>query len=171
MGYAVTCHYATMDFVQLKFIKKGMANGLGPCLDAGRALSCSESLSIDVWFMPGDELKGQVVRSGKVLELAYTLQQSRPLVPALHGVECVPSYFIVAGLVFVPLSIPFLEHAYGSKLSPWCPFVQHHSGLPCSHFWPFDCEETVGKSAKMVEAGEVSLHLGFEGRPCSRELA
>ncbi len=24
-----------------------------------------------------------------------------------------PSYFIVGGLVFVPLSIPFLEHAYG----------------------------------------------------------
>ncbi len=59
----------------------------------------------------------QVVRAGKVLELTYILQQSRPLVPALHGVECVPSYFIVAGLVFVPLSIPFLEHAYGSKLS------------------------------------------------------
>ena len=59
------------------------------------------------------------MRKGEVLELAYTLQQSCPLVPALHGVECVPSYFIVAGLVFVPLSIPFLEHAYGSK-PPLC---------------------------------------------------
>ncbi|KAK9868621.1 hypothetical protein WJX84_008840, partial [Apatococcus fuscideae] len=70
----------------------------------------------------GDQLKVQVVRKGEVLELAYTLQQSCPLVPALHGVECVPSYFIVAGLVFVPLSIPFLEHAYGTsawrKLAP-----------------------------------------------------
>ena len=35
-------------------------------------------------------------------------------VPILHGVDCVPSYIIVGGLVFVPLSIPFLEHAYGS---------------------------------------------------------
>ena len=84
--------------------------------------------------MPGDELKVQVVRSGKVLELAYTLQQSRPLVPALHGVECVPSYFIVAGLVFVPLSIPFLEHAYGSKLCTLSPFLHNHSRWPCSIF-------------------------------------
>lgn len=71
-----------------------------------------------------------MVRSGKVLELAYTLQQSRPLVPALHGVECVPSYFIVAGLVFVPLSIPFLEHAYGSKLSP-LPLLLISTAMTC----------------------------------------
>lgn len=34
-------------------------------------------------------------------------------VPIIHGVDCVPSYVIAGGLVFVPLSIPFLEHAYG----------------------------------------------------------
>jgi len=55
----------------------------------------------------------KVFRDGALLDLEYQLKQRRPLVPILHGVDCVPSYFIVGGLVFVPLSIPFLEHAYG----------------------------------------------------------
>ena len=55
----------------------------------------------------------KVLRDGALLDLKYQLKQRRPLVPILHGVDCVPSYFIVGGLVFVPLSIPFLEHAYG----------------------------------------------------------
>ena len=60
-----------------------------------------------------EELLVKVLRDGQPLELRYRLMQRRPLVPVLHGVDCVPSYFIVGGLVFVPLSIPFLEHAYG----------------------------------------------------------
>ena len=60
-----------------------------------------------------DELLVKVLREGQPQEIRYTLKQQRPLVPVLHGVDCVPSYFIVGGLVFVPLSIPFLEHAYG----------------------------------------------------------
>ena len=61
----------------------------------------------------GESMDVQVLRGGKLLDLQYQLKQRRPLVPILHGVDCVPSYFIVGGLVFVPLSIPFLEHAYG----------------------------------------------------------
>ena len=57
----------------------------------------------------------KVLRDGQVLDLHYQVQARRPLVPVLHGVDCVPSYFIVGGLVFVPLSIPFLEHAYGGE--------------------------------------------------------
>ncbi|EIE25461.1 trypsin-like serine protease [Coccomyxa subellipsoidea C-169] len=63
-----------------------------------------------------------VLREGKEMELKYQLNLRRPLVPVLAGVDCVPSYFIIGGLVFVPLSIPFLEHAYGGhawrKLAP-----------------------------------------------------
>ena len=65
-----------------------------------------------VW-RAGDRLHAKVLRDGKQLDLSYVLRSRRPLVPVLHGVDCVPSYFIVGGLVFVPLSIPFLEHAYG----------------------------------------------------------
>ena len=57
----------------------------------------------------------RVLRQGQLIDLSYQLKQRRPLVPILHGVDCVPSYFIVGGLVFVPLSIPFLEHAYGGQ--------------------------------------------------------
>ncbi|KAK9834040.1 hypothetical protein WJX81_005089 [Elliptochloris bilobata] len=64
----------------------------------------------------------QVYRNGKEVALRYHLHQRRPLVPVLHGVDCVPSYLIIGGLVFMPLSIPFLEHAYGGqnwrKLAP-----------------------------------------------------
>ena len=57
-----------------------------------------------------------MLREGKEMELKYQLNLRRPLVPVLAGVDCVPSYFIIGGLVFVPLSIPFLEHAYGGAL-------------------------------------------------------
>lgn len=33
--------------------------------------------------------------------------------PMLHNVDCEPSYFIVGGLVFMPLSQPFLEMVFG----------------------------------------------------------
>ena len=63
----------------------------------------------------GERLNVRVLRQGQLVDLSYQLKQRRPLVPILHGVDCVPSYFIVGGLVFVPLSIPFLEHAYGGQ--------------------------------------------------------
>ena len=59
----------------------------------------------------------KVHRKGEEVALRYRLHQRRPLVPVLHGVDCVPSYLIIGGLVFVPLSIPFLEHAYGGALA------------------------------------------------------
>ena len=35
--------------------------------------------------------------------------------PMLHGVDCEPSYFIVGGLVFMPLTQPFLEMVFGGS--------------------------------------------------------
>ncbi len=72
---------------------------------------CCHDLTSPV--ITGESLDVKVLRDGALLDLEYQLKQRRPLVPILHGVDCVPSYFIVGGLVFVPLSIPFLEHAYG----------------------------------------------------------
>ena len=74
----------------------------------------------------------KVLRDGALLDLEYQLKQRRPLVPILHGVDCVPSYFIVGGLVFVPLSIPFLEHAYGGA------FLKHLHNVETR----FDCPQT-----------------------------
>ena len=62
----------------------------------------------------GDHLQLQVLRDGEVRELSYEVRSHKLLVPTLHGVDgCTPTYFTIAGLIFVPLSIPFLEHAYG----------------------------------------------------------
>mmetsp|Transcript_2030 Transcript_2030/g.5998 ORF Transcript_2030/g.5998 Transcript_2030/m.5998 type:complete len:611 (-) Transcript_2030:181-2013(-) len=61
----------------------------------------------------GDHLQLKVLRNRQVMDISCELRVQRPLVPIVHGVDCVPSYIIAGGLVLVPLSIPFLEHAYG----------------------------------------------------------
>ena len=78
----------------------------------------------------GESLDVKVLRDGALLDLEYQLKQRRPLVPILHGVDCVPSYFIVGGLVFVPLSIPFLEHAYGGA------FLKHLHNVETRFYCP-----------------------------------
>ena len=65
-----------------------------------------------------DWLDALVLRNGQQRTVKYQLNLRKPLVPVLAGVDCIPAYFIVGGLVFVPLSIPFLEHAYGGERSP-----------------------------------------------------
>lgn len=55
-----------------------------------------------------------VVRDSKELAVEWTMAPGQMLVPALHGVDAICSYFIVGGLVFVPVSFPFLEQFYGS---------------------------------------------------------
>ena len=64
------------------------------------------------------ELK--IHRDGQEATVRYPLSIKNSLVPILHGVECWPEYFIVGGVVFIPLSYPFLEHAFG-KLRPSLP--------------------------------------------------
>eukprot|EP01024_Parvocaulis_polyphysoides_P025353 TRINITY_DN2314_c0_g1_i1.p2 TRINITY_DN2314_c0_g1~~TRINITY_DN2314_c0_g1_i1.p2 ORF type:complete len:227 (-),score=24.59 TRINITY_DN2314_c0_g1_i1:266-874(-) len=62
----------------------------------------------------GDMVKLKLLREGKILELDYELQPRQLLVPAVHGLDCFPQYFIFGGLVFAPLTVPFLQNAYGS---------------------------------------------------------
>ena len=58
----------------------------------------------------------RVLRGGAILDVSYEVGVRKPLVPVIHGVDgCMPTYFTIAGLIFVPLSIPFLEHAYGGE--------------------------------------------------------
>jgi hypothetical protein len=63
----------------------------------------------------GDTLHAVVLRDGARAEVAFEVARPRPLVPILHTVDCTPSYYIVGGLVFIPLSVPFLEHGYGAS--------------------------------------------------------
>ena len=112
----------------------------------------------------------KVLRVGQVLDLHYQVQARRPLVPVLHGVDCVPSYFIVGGLVFVPLSIPFLEHAYGGEacphgvhLSPHClPWLLRRQGPAC---WPAGCPSSWSmlESPGQYQLGPILTMLLFSG--------
>jgi hypothetical protein len=61
----------------------------------------------------GDTFALKILRDGQEMDVSYELELKDHLVPMLHAVDCLPSYFISGGLVFVPLSQPFLEAMYG----------------------------------------------------------
>ena len=68
---------------------------------------------------PGQPLAITVRRAGENLALSLDLVAAPKLVPRLDGVDARPQYLIVGGLVFVPLSVPFLMHHFGwPKYSP-----------------------------------------------------
>ncbi len=56
----------------------------------------------------GDEMSVEVLRGGERLQVELTLRPPKYLVPAT-GVHGKPSYFLYAGLLFVPLTRGFLE--------------------------------------------------------------
>ncbi|XP_010277816.1 PREDICTED: protease Do-like 10, mitochondrial [Nelumbo nucifera] len=60
---------------------------------------------------PNETAKVTVLRNGVEYEFNITLLPLQPLVP-VHQFDKLPSYFIFAGLVFVPLTQPYL-HEYG----------------------------------------------------------
>lgn len=60
---------------------------------------------------PNEKASIRVLRSGEEHEFTVTLRPLQQLVP-VHQFDKLPSYFIFAGLVFVPLTQPFL-HEYG----------------------------------------------------------
>ncbi|KAK7271625.1 hypothetical protein RJT34_27678 [Clitoria ternatea] len=60
---------------------------------------------------PNEKAIVQVLRDGQEHELSIVLRPIQPLVP-VHQFDKLPSYYIFAGLVFVPLTQPYL-HEYG----------------------------------------------------------
>ncbi|KAL5703473.1 Protease Do-like 10 [Ranunculus cassubicifolius] len=60
---------------------------------------------------PNDTAQLRVLRDGIESEFTVTLHPLQPLVP-VHQFDKLPSYFIFAGFVFIPLTQPFL-HEYG----------------------------------------------------------
>lgn len=61
----------------------------------------------------GESIHLLILRGGQELGVEYRLACKDHLVPVLHGVDAQPSYLIVGGLVFTPLSNPFLEMVFG----------------------------------------------------------
>ncbi|CAM8930950.1 unnamed protein product [Rhodiola kirilowii] len=62
---------------------------------------------------PNEKAKLKVLRDGQEQDLTVTLQPLQPLVP-VHQFDTLPSYFIFAGFVFIPLTQPYL-HEYGEE--------------------------------------------------------
>ncbi|CAM8922754.1 unnamed protein product [Rhodiola kirilowii] len=62
---------------------------------------------------PNEKAKLKVLRDGQEHDLTVTLQPLQPLVP-VHQFDTLPSYFIFAGFVFIPLTQPYL-HEYGEE--------------------------------------------------------
>ncbi|KAF8402431.1 hypothetical protein HHK36_013387 [Tetracentron sinense] len=60
---------------------------------------------------PNEIAEVEILRGGVEHKFSITLQPLQPLVP-VHQFDKLPSYFIFAGLVFVPLTQPYL-HEYG----------------------------------------------------------
>ncbi|MBA0804980.1 hypothetical protein Gohar_004530 [Gossypium harknessii] len=60
---------------------------------------------------PNETALVKVLRNGEEHAFTITLQPLQPLVP-VHQFDKLPSYYIFAGLVFVPLTQPYL-HEYG----------------------------------------------------------
>lgn len=69
----------------------------------------------------GDSATARVLRNGQEMEVRFLLARPVPLVPIMHSVDCYPSFLIVGGFVFLPLSLPFLEHGYGTSWRKLCP--------------------------------------------------
>ncbi|GFR42650.1 hypothetical protein Agub_g3587 [Astrephomene gubernaculifera] len=61
----------------------------------------------------GEDVHFKLLRDGQEVCVSYPLRAKDHLVPVLDAVDAVPSYFIVGGLVFAPLSSPFLEMVFG----------------------------------------------------------
>jgi hypothetical protein len=74
---------------------------------ANASVPCTRTI-IFTFLSTKDTLKKQE------LLIKYNLDKKDHLVPMTHGVDCWPSYFVVGGLVFVPLSSPFLEMVFGT---------------------------------------------------------
>ncbi|KAL2482112.1 Protease Do-like 10 [Forsythia ovata] len=60
---------------------------------------------------PDETAQVRVMRNGEEHEFSVTLRPLQPLVP-VHQFDKLPSYFIFAGFVFIPLTQPYL-HEYG----------------------------------------------------------
>ncbi|GAB4835326.1 Protease Do-like 10, mitochondrial [Ancistrocladus abbreviatus] len=60
---------------------------------------------------PNEKAEVRVLREGKEYDFTISLHPLQPLVP-VHQFDKLPSYYIFAGLVFIPLTQPYL-HEYG----------------------------------------------------------
>lgn len=63
----------------------------------------------------GDKVKVQLVRQGELKEVELEMKRYPHKIPILHMVDCVPRYYIVGGLIFVPITLPWIFEAFHKR--------------------------------------------------------
>mmetsp|Transcript_3885 Transcript_3885/g.5745 ORF Transcript_3885/g.5745 Transcript_3885/m.5745 type:complete len:634 (+) Transcript_3885:73-1974(+) len=70
----------------------------------------------------GDKVTFTVLRNGEQIDVDHYLYDGNCLVPDVNGYNCEPTYIMVGGLLFIPLSMPHLREWYGDDWSQKAPF-------------------------------------------------
>ena len=58
----------------------------------------------------GEPTQFSILRNGKPLEFSVLLTPLPHVIPRCHNFDCVPTYLIIGGLVFTPLTCPMLDN-------------------------------------------------------------
>jgi len=78
----------------------------------------NERITFDYLFtrkVVGDKVPLKILRQGEVLDIEpVALYECPNLIPRLHNYDCSPSFYIIGGLVFMPLSEPLLSQSFKS---------------------------------------------------------
>ncbi|XP_010027524.2 protease Do-like 10, mitochondrial isoform X1 [Eucalyptus grandis] len=102
------------DDIILAFDNRPVAN------DGTTPFRKRERIAFDHWVSmkkPNDPVPIKVFREKKECEFSITLRPLQPLVP-VHQFDKHPSYYIFAGLIFIPLTQPYLDE-YADRYSMW----------------------------------------------------
>ena len=104
----------------------------------------------------GEPCALSVSRDGALFEATVRLAPARYLVPRIDGYDCEPSFLIVGGLVFVPLTRPWCEKKKQEHL-----FLQH-CGAPLA----VEGEQVVSRARALVRS--LSRSLCWVSHPSGR---
>ena len=82
----------------------------------------------------GKPTKFTILRDGQPIELSVMLKALPHVIPRCHNFDCVPTYLIVGGLVFTPLTCPMLDNKkHKNRSQAICERILiSHATLPCS---------------------------------------
>jgi S1-C subfamily serine protease len=133
-------------------------DGTIPFRDKGERL-CHHYLTIQKFS--GDVAKLTILRDGKEMDVDVIVEDVPNLVP-LHGYDSLntPTYFIFGGLVFLPLTRPFLNAYYGKNWYSDAPL--HLSNKATIDYKQHPDEQIIVLSHVLSN----DVNVGYEGYAC-----
>ncbi len=110
---------------------------------------------------PGTEVPITILRNGSEITQSVKIEVSRRLVPIMDGFDCFAQYYIVGGLVFIPLTLPWAEHI----------FSRSSNTFRVAHFIEHIKDSLPEEQKQIVVLGKIlahSVNIGYhEGYDCS----